>query len=64
LGSGFEEYNTDVIKILLKNGADPNIKTLGGESSLQFALREKNQECIALLQGGEPALKQIKQKGG
>ena len=43
--------NVEMVDFLLKNGADPNIKTNLGETAFSFACYSNEFECAKLLQG-------------
>ena len=41
----------EAIKLLMKYGADPYIEDLNGNTCIDIAQEEKNDECIALVGG-------------
>ena len=54
-----ESYYTEIIDALLKNGADPNIKTDDGRTLLYLAVNSENVKCVKTLldAGANPNLR-------
>lgn len=49
-----ETQRADVVKLLLKRGADPSVKSLAGETALDWARKFNNPQVLAAL-GAKPA---------
>ena len=50
MSSAHESYPTEIIDLLLKAGADPQVKHNGGESSIDQAEKDKNKLVLTKLQ--------------
>jgi ankyrin repeat protein len=50
-----EKGNVEVMKLLLKEGADPNVRTNYLGTPLDVAIRKNHQDCVDILLGGDDA---------